>query len=46
MCEICRDLDKKIARYTEFLSNGLDPLTSERIKEAIAEMQQHKAALH
>lgn len=46
MCEKCEDLDKKITRYTEFLRQRLDNLTSERIKEAIREMRQHKAALH
>jgi hypothetical protein len=47
MCETCRDLDQKIFRYSEFLKQGLDPLTSERSKEANREMQQqHKAALH
>jgi hypothetical protein len=46
MCEKCHDLDKKIARYTELLRQGLDPLTSGRIKEAIKEMQQRKVALH
>jgi hypothetical protein len=46
MCEKCGDLDKKIAQYAEFLRAGLDTLTSERIKHAITEMQQHKAAMH
>jgi hypothetical protein len=46
MCEKCDDLDKKISRYAEFLRQGLDPVTSERIKEAIKEMQKHKTALH
>jgi hypothetical protein len=46
MCDQCRDLDKKLLRYSEFLRQGLDPLTSERIKEAIKEMEKHKAALH
>jgi hypothetical protein len=44
MCEQCRDLDKKIQRYSEFLRQGLDPLTSERIKEAIKEMQRQVLA--
>lgn len=46
MCEKCVDLDKKIAHYREFLKYGLDPVTSDRIKEAIREMQQHRVALH
>jgi hypothetical protein len=46
MCKQCNELDKKIARYAEFLRNGLDSVTSERIKEAIKEMERHKAALH
>jgi hypothetical protein len=46
MCEKCDDLDKKISRYRDFLKQVLDPLRSERIKEAIKEMQQHKVALH
>jgi hypothetical protein len=40
MCEKCHDLDKKILRYSEFLRQRLDSVTSARIKEAIKEMEQ------
>ena len=46
MCEKCDELDKKISRYAEFLRQGLDPVTSERIKEAIDEMRRRKTSLH
>ena len=46
MCEECDDLEKKISRYHEFVRQGLDALTTERIKRLIEEMERRKAALH
>jgi hypothetical protein len=46
MCEECTKLEKKIARYREFLNRGFDPLTEERLAQAIKELEQKKAPLH
>jgi len=46
MCNECVELDKTIARYREIIRQALDALTSDRLNEAIAEMQQRKVALH
>lgn len=46
MCAECVELDKNIAQYVRISNQGLDPLTTTRIKEAIAEMERRKAALH
>jgi hypothetical protein len=46
MCDECLDIDKAIAKYREITRQALDALTSDRLKEAIAEMEQRKVALH
>jgi hypothetical protein len=46
MCAKCVEIDKAIAQYLRISKQGLDPLTTSRIKEAIAEMERRKAALH
>lgn len=45
MCEKCEQLAKKIVRYREFVEQALDPLTTERIRELITELEQRKAAV-
>jgi hypothetical protein len=46
MCEKCTELDEKIEHYRRFASYPFDPLTTERIKDLIAELEQQKKALH
>ena len=46
MCEKCVEIDKVIARYQRILLSIFDQLTTDRIKELIAEMNAIKAALH
>ena len=38
MCDKCDDLDKAIAPYRRVGKQGFDPLTNDRIKEAVSEM--------
>jgi hypothetical protein len=40
------ELDKKISHYREFQKQRFDPLTEERIKSLIAELEQRKASIH
>jgi hypothetical protein len=42
MCEQCDYLEKQIAQY-RFLTNRFDPLTEERMKAALAELEKRKA---
>jgi hypothetical protein len=46
MCDECVRLDKDILHFTKFVERPLDPLTIERLKNAIQEMEGRKAALH
>jgi hypothetical protein len=46
MCEHCKELDEKIARYSRFLSMALDPLTTDRIKQLVGDLQRSKDAMH
>jgi hypothetical protein len=46
MCEKSDDLDKAIAQYRRIGKQGFDPLTYDRIKEAVAEMERRKVAVH
>ena len=46
MCEECVKLENKIAHYQRFLKQRYDPLTEERIKQAVQELEQQKASLH
>ena len=46
MSERCDELQKQIDKYSQFLQQGFDPLTEERIKAAIAELEERKAALY
>jgi hypothetical protein len=46
MCEQCSQLQKQISRYRGFLQQRFDPLTEERIKAVIADLERSKEALH
>jgi hypothetical protein len=46
MCEQCEDLQNKIDKYRHFLQHPFDPLTLERIKVAIVDLEQRKAEVH
>ena len=46
MCERCAEIDKTIGRYQGILLAIGDPLTIDRTKELIADLQAQKAALH
>jgi hypothetical protein len=46
MCETCIEIDKKIEHYRRFLEQPFDPLTIERIKGLIADLERQKKALH
>ena len=46
MCEQCDELQKQIDRYRQFLTQYFDQLTTKNIEQAVAEMEQQKAALH
>jgi hypothetical protein len=46
MCGECDDLQKKIDQYRRFLKHRFDPLTEERLKAALAELEERKAGLH
>jgi len=46
MCDECIEIDKAIFKFREVTRQGFDQLTTDRIKEAIAEMEQRKVTLH
>jgi hypothetical protein len=46
MCKKCDELQKQIAQYQRFLNQIFDPLTQERWKAAVAELEKRKAELH
>jgi hypothetical protein len=46
MCEKCEEIDKTIVRYQRILLSIGDPVTVDRTKELIADLQAQKAALH
>jgi hypothetical protein len=46
MCEQCQNLQKQIIHYRQFLKQRFDPLTEERIKALIAELELRKVAIH
>jgi len=39
MCEACQRAQDQISKYRRFLDRGFDPLTEERMKAAIAELE-------
>jgi hypothetical protein len=46
MCDKCQQLESKIQRYGKFVTQGLDPLTIERINRLIQQLEQEKQAMH
>lgn len=46
MCDKCLDIDKAISKFREVIRQGFDPLTTNRVNDAIAEMEQRKIMLH
>jgi hypothetical protein len=46
MCEQCDKIQEQISHYRRFLNQRFDPLTEQRIAEAIKELQQRKEAMH
>ena len=46
MCDACNKFDDAISRYRELLKQRFDPLTEERIKAAIVDLEHRKAALN
>jgi hypothetical protein len=46
MCEQCQNLQTQIIHYRQFLKQRFDPLTEERIKAMIAELEQRIEAMH
>jgi hypothetical protein len=46
MCDKCIELDDKMEHYRGIASRITDQLTLDRIEEAIAELENEKAALH
>jgi hypothetical protein len=46
MCEECEKLREKITHYRQFLKQRFDPLTEERMKQVIADLERRKKAMH
>ena len=46
MCEKCTELDKKIAHFRQFTRAAFDPLTTDRIKRLIDDLQQQRDTMH
>jgi len=46
MCEKCVEIDKAVARYQGILLSIGDPVTVDRTRELIADLQAQKVALH
>jgi hypothetical protein len=46
MCDQCDKLEEKISHYRLFLTRGFDPLTEERIRALIANLEQQKERMH
>ena len=46
MCEQCENLQKQIDQYNRILHCGFDPLTEERLKAVLSELEKRKAELH
>ena len=46
MCNECVQLDKVISQHLRMLRQGFDPLTIDRINEAVADMERQKETLH
>jgi hypothetical protein len=46
MCDQCDKLEEKICHYRLFLNQRFDPLTEERIRAAIADLERQKGRFH
>ena len=46
MCEQCQNLQKQIIHYRQFLNQRFDPLSEERIKAMIFELERRIEAMH
>jgi len=46
MCEKCVEINKTIVRYQRILLSIGDPVTVDRTKELIADLQAQEVALH
>jgi hypothetical protein len=46
MCQQCAVLQERIDRYRRAVNQRFDPVTTERLKEGLAELETQKAALH
>jgi TATA-binding protein-associated factor Taf7 len=46
MCDECDRLEAKIQHYRQFVKQGLDPLTVERINTFVKELEQRKENMH
>ena len=46
MCEQYKNLQKQMDQYNRLLQQRFDPLTEERLKAALAELEKRKAQLH
>lgn len=46
MCDLCKPLKLQIERYKRILGYGFDPLTEERLREAVRELEHRIAELH
>jgi hypothetical protein len=46
MCEKCVEIDQTIERYRKIQRSIGDPVTIDRAKELIAELEAQKVALH
>jgi hypothetical protein len=46
MCEECEKLQGKITQYCQLQKQRFDPLTEERMKQVIADLERRKKAMH
>jgi hypothetical protein len=46
MCEECEKLQGKITHYCQLQKQRFDPLTEERMKQVIADLERRKKMMH
>ena len=46
MCEECEKLQGKITHYCQLQKQRFDPLTEERMKQLVADLERRKKAMH
>jgi hypothetical protein len=46
MCDVCDDLDRKIAQHRRFLAEPIDKLTREYVSEGLEELTKRRASMH